>query len=329
LQNNHDVIQQLEGKLKSLQNTAKQRAALMKYLRKDNQWLKDYLTKVQMLEAEAARLWMAAVECTATTKKLQQDISLLESQKLELDAEVERVERVLMTLQKDSVMSDKHLWKIGKEMVAVRALNLRLKEEACRGVAQCSRLDVEVKKVECGAPVLRLENQRLEQELLWMQRQMAEAMDESQEKLKWMNGDLQAKNLNLQQWCGRLERWVTPQGDRAADSKELTDANQKLRTQLIALEESSWTAQEENERLHVELTQERGVVDEIRNRVAGIVEEGILAFSNCLEPLLTSEAIIHVKFKADATEEANTKGSEYLLKSKEKEKPRAVKEESG
>ena len=80
----------------------------------------------------------------------------------------------------------------------------------------------------------------------------------------------------------------------------------------------------------MELTRERGVVDEIRNRVAGTVEEGILAFDNRLEPLLKSEAtLIRVEFKAGATEEANTKGSEYLLKSKEKEKPRAVKEESG
>ena len=95
-------------------------------------------------------------------------------------------------------------------------------------------------------------------------------LDLHQQKTQQLSS-ITGQDLNLQQRCGRLEKWVTPQGDRAADSKELNDANQKLRIQLVALEESSRTAQEENKRLHVELIRERGVVDEIRNRVAGTV----------------------------------------------------------
>jgi hypothetical protein len=148
---------------------------------------------------------MAAVECMTIARKLKQNISLLEWRKLELGAKVDRFEGVSMTLRKDSATSDEHLRKMGEEM------GTPCTKPAVEGRGSAGYCTM-MKPVGRGAPVLRSKNKRLEQELLRMQRQVADVImittdniskfRQSLEKLKRTNLGLQAKNRNLQQRCG-------------------------------------------------------------------------------------------------------------------------------
>jgi chromosome segregation ATPase len=296
------LVRALEKEVKTHKLISEQRAASMQNLRREKRRLAAYPAKVQMLEAEVAKLGAAGIEVTT---KSEQAIKLLETQKLELNAQVEKLEGESTALRQDYALSNLNLRRMTEEMETVDELNEQLKEKARGSVANTN--------------LLKSENKRLEQGVSRMKEQATQAREklgQSEKKLENMKVDLETKGRDLR----RLEREVTSQ---TAENKNLTHANLTLRAELDNLEESNRNALEENLRLREDLAREIQVLDQIRDKIAGKVEEETILSTNHSERLRMPGEVIQVGLNSGSRMDP-----ERPLKSEEKNLEKVVKEES-
>ena len=305
LSNKGAHIRALGRKVKSNKQIAKQQAASIPNLKQENRLLAAYPAKVQMLEAEVAKLRAATIEVST---KSEQANTLLEAQKLELNAQVKTLEGESTALRQDYALSNLNLRRMTEEMEKVSELNERLKEKARGSVANNN--------------LLKSENKRLEQGVSRVKEQATQAMEklrQSEKKLENTKVDLESKGRDLR----RLEREITSQ---TAENKNLTHANLALRAELDNLEESNRNTLEENLGLREDLAREILVFDQIRDKIAGKVEEVILPSTNHSEHLRKSGAVIQV-----GLDSGSRMDPERPLKSEEEKlekNPNFVKEES-
>jgi chromosome segregation ATPase len=146
--------------------------------------------------------------------------------------------------------------------------------------------------------------------------QAREKLGQSEKKLENTRVDLETKGRDLR----RLEREVTSQ---TAENKNLTHANLTLRAELDNLEERNHNALEENLRLREDLAREIQVLDQIRDKIAGKVEEETLLSTNHSERLRMPGEVIQVGLNSGSRMDP-----EQPLKSEEKNLKEVVKEES-
>jgi chromosome segregation ATPase len=303
LRNMRVKIRALGKEVKGNKQIAKQQAASIQNLKQENRLLAAYPAKVQMLEAEVAKLRAATIEVST---KSEQANTLLEAQKLELNAQVKTLEGESTALRQDYALSNLNLRRMTEEMEKVSELNERLKEKARGSVAN---------------NLLKSENKRLEQGVSRMKEQATQAMEklrQSEKKFENTKVDLETKGRDLR----RLEREITSQ---TAENRNLTHANLALRAELDNLEESNRNILEENLGLREDLAREILVLDQIRDKIAGKVEEGILPSTNHSEHLRKSGEVIQV-----GLDSGSRMDPERPLKSEEKleKNPNFVKEES-
>jgi hypothetical protein len=210
----------------------------------------------------------------------------------------------------------------------LRAHNLRLKEEVRRSVAKCSRLEAEANKT---GSTLKTQNKRLEDDLAATRNLLAAANWEGQKSphlldtLRKAKADLEVKNRNLQQRCGRLEKKISTEVE-PTETRDLADTTQSLRAQLLAqsakvvtLEEDCRSAREENVKLEEALALEMGFVDQIKGEM--------LAISNQPDCPQNFKKATREASKIGTKREALENDRQYLLKFEEEEKPNIPKEE--
>ena len=215
------------------------------------------------------------------------------------------------------------------EVGTLRAHNLRLKEEVRRSVANYRRLEVEANKT---GSTLKMQIERLEDDLEATRNLLATANLEGRKSthlldmLRNAKADLEIKNRNLQQRCGRLEKKISVEVEPTTETRDLANTIQSLCAQLLAqsakvitLEENCRSAREENARLEGALALEMGFVDQIRDEM--------LSISNQSDRLRNFEEATREVSKIGTKKEALENDPECLLKFEEEEKPNIFKEE--
>jgi chromosome segregation ATPase len=229
---------------------------------------------------------------------LEGDLVVLRQESGKFEGQVQHLNEEMGTLRVDNLALKEDLCQSGvkyarlaeeskkvvEELRTFRANNFRLKEEVHRTGAKCSQLEADIKT---GESMSKAQNNRLGDDLAAARKLLATADQEGQnsmrmlETLKKANLDLNGKNRNLLQRCGRLEKCVSLQINRSAENIELA------------------------ERLKEDLAREIRVIDQIRDKVAGVVAGEILAIFDDSDHLPRSQC---------------------LPKLKEEEKPTVVKE---